>query len=141
LTVRGYVIQSASKNKGKTMTDATDSTGKYWLPPAGVELKDASVNVSDIDPVLQSFLVRLGLIHLHLFNAPVVVTSGKDAIHAASSKHYKGDAVDLRITDLPPGDQPAFLLILRVLCDKFCLAMFDETYAPGMGHVHVEIAG
>jgi len=123
------------------MTDATDKTGPDFIVPAGVELKDSGVNVRDIDPALQSFLIVLGLVHLHLFNLPVVVTSGKDSQHVGSSKHYKGDAVDLRISDLLPAYQPAFLLALRVLCDRFHLAMFDESYAPGMGHVHVEIAG
>lgn len=121
--------------------DSTDRTGTDFILPPGVELKDASVNVRDVDPALQSFLIRMGLVHLHLFGAPVVVTSGKDGTHVASSKHETGLAVDLRITDLPAGSQPAFLLVLRVLCATFHLAMFDETYAPGMGHVHIEIAG
>lgn len=123
------------------MVDATDRTGPDFVVPPGVELKDASVNVKDINPVLQSFLIRFGLVHLHLFGTPVVVTSGKDAQHVASSKHDRGWAVDLRISDLPAAAQPAFLLALRVLCDRFELAMFDESYAPGAGHVHVEIAG
>lgn len=123
------------------MVDATNRTGPNLQLPPGVELKDASVNVLDIDPALQSFLVVAGLVHMHLFNAILVVTSGKDGKHVASSKHMLGHAVDLRILDLPPQYQPAFLLALRVLCDRFHLAMFDETYAPGMGHVHIEIAG
>lgn len=123
------------------MVDATDRTGPDFVVPPGVVLKDASVNVKDIDPALQSFLIRFGLVHLHLFGAPVVVTSGKDAQHVASSKHDRGWAVDLRIADKQPADQPAFLLVLRVLCATFHLAMFDESYAPGAGHVHVEIAG
>lgn len=123
------------------MTDATNRTGENFIVPPGVELKDATVNVRDIDPALQSFLIRLGLVHLHLFGAPVVITSGKDSNHVTSSKHYAGHAVDLRISDLPASAQPAFLLALRVLCDTFHLAFFDESYAPGMGHVHIEIAG
>lgn len=123
------------------MSDATDRTGPDFVVPPGVELKDASVNVKEIHPVLQSFLIRFGLVHLHLFGTPVVVTSGRDAQHVASSKHYNGEAVDLRINSLPASYQPAFLLVLRVLCDTFHLAMFDESFAPGAGHVHVEIAG
>ena len=121
--------------------DGTDRTGPDFIVPPGVELKDASVNVKDINPALQSFLIRLGLVHLHLFGCAVVVTSGKDSQHVASSKHDRGLAVDLRISDLPASAQPAFLLALRVLCDTFHLAYFDESFAPNMGHVHVEIAG
>lgn len=123
------------------MGDATDRTGPQFQVPPGVELKDATVNVADIDPALQSFLITAGLVHLHLFGRSLVVTSGRDGQHVASSKHMRGDAVDLRILDMPPSEQPAFLLYLRVLCARFHLAMFDESYAPGMGHVHVEIAG
>jgi hypothetical protein len=121
-------------------SDATNGQAP-WQVPAGIELKDASVNLRDVNPVLQSFLVPVGLIHLHLFDAVLVVTSGKDGAHVASSKHGRGDAVDLRITDLRADWQPAFLLVLRVLARRFNLAVFDETYAPGMGHVHVEIGG
>ena len=123
------------------MPDATDRTGPNFVVPPGVELKDASVNVADVDAVLHSFLNVLGLIYLHLFDHPVIVTSGKDAAHVASSKHYEGKAVDLRISNLSQDEQPAMLLVLRVLCKQYGLAMFDETYAPGMGHVHIEIAG
>ena len=123
------------------MTDATDRTGPEFDVPPGVTLKDATVNVKDVDPALQSFLIVAGLVHMHLFNQLLVVTSGKDGAHVASSKHERGKALDLRINDLPPQYQPAFLLVLRVLCDRFHLAMFDESFAPGMGHVHIEIAG
>lgn len=123
------------------MIDATDRTGPEFDLPPGVALKDASVNVKDISPVLQSFLIVAGLVHMNLFNELLIVTSGKDSQHVASSKHDKGEAVDLRITSVPERYQPAFLLVLRVLCARFLLAMFDETYAPNMGHVHIEIAG
>lgn len=123
------------------MTDTTDNTVPKWDTPPGVQLKDATVNVQDIATVLQSFLVVAGLVHMHLFNQLLVVTSGKDGVHSPGSKHAKGEAVDLRIIDLPPSNAPAFLLCLRVLCDRFHLAMFDESYTPGAGHVHIEVAG
>jgi hypothetical protein len=123
------------------MPDATNSTGANFIVPAGVILKDASVNVRDINPTLQSFLVSAGLVHIHLLAMVLTVTSGKDGVHSANSKHHRGDAVDLRIADVPPEEQPVFLLYLRVLCARFRLAMFDESYLPGAGHVHIEIAG
>jgi hypothetical protein len=112
-----------------------------FLPPAGVQLKDASVNIADVDPILQSFLTRAGLVHLHLFNERLVVTSGKDGTHGQNSKHYTGRAVDVRIKDLRLDWQAAFLLYIRVLCDHFTLTVFDESNAPGGGHLHIEIAG
>lgn len=107
----------------------------------GVERKDVNVNVSDIDPELKTFLRIAGLAHQVMFSKPVVVTSGRDGNHVASSKHASGKAVDLRISDLWAGDQPAWLAMLRVFCERMHLACFDESFAPGMGHVHIEIAG
>jgi hypothetical protein len=123
------------------MADKASNPVFSFIVPAGVALKDKSVNVADINPVLQAFLVAAGLVHMHLFNALLTVTSGKDAKHAQASKHYIGNAVDLRINDLPPDYQPVFILYLRVLCDRFHLALFDESNVPGAGHVHIEIAG
>lgn len=123
------------------MTDATDRTGDVFVVPPGVQLKSADVNVKDISEVLQSFLITAGLVHMHLFNQLLIVTSGRDSVHVASSKHAEGKAVDLRIMSLPPDQAPCWLLCLRVLCARYRLAMFDESYAPGMGHVHIEIAG
>lgn len=107
----------------------------------GVETKDKTVNVADIAPALKTFLSVAGKAHIVLFAIPLVVTSGRDGNHVASSKHGEGKAVDLRITDLLPEDQPAWLAMLRTLCMRLHLAMFDESFAPGMGHVHIEIAG
>jgi hypothetical protein len=112
-----------------------------FLPPAGVRLKDPTVNIRDVDEVLQRFLVTAGLVHLHLFDEMLTVTSGKDGVHAPGSKHAVGRAVDLRISDLGLAEQPVFILYLRVLCARFHLNLFDESNLPYGGHVHIEIAG
>jgi hypothetical protein len=121
-------------------TDNNNEHPKFTVP-AGVALKDATVNVLDINPLLQAYLVNAGLIHLHLFRDLLVVTSGKDGVHSPGSKHMKGDAVDLRISTMQPERQPVFLMATRILCERYNLAMFDESYTPGAGHVHIEIAG
>jgi hypothetical protein len=108
--------------------------------PPGVQFKDSTVNIRDVDELLQSFLITAGLVHMHLFTTLLTVTSGKDGQHSPGSKHAAGKALDLRIIDLPPEYQPAFLLCLRVLCARFHLAMFDESNLPGRRHVHIEIA-
>lgn len=123
------------------MADATIRTGSQFVVPPGVQLKDATVDVVNVNPVLQAFLITAGLVQMHLFNRLLVVTSGKDGVHLPGSKHGKGDAIDLRIADMPPEDQPAFLLVLRVLCARYKLAMFDESNVLNAGHVHIEIAG
>lgn len=123
------------------MADTVKGEVGYTTEWHGVEIKDASVNLSGIDTTLRTFLGVAGNVHFYLFAAPLVVTSGRDGQHVASSKHAEGKAVDVRIHDLTPGDQPAMLAYLRVLCERMSLAMFDESFAPGMGHVHIEIAG
>jgi hypothetical protein len=137
IRARFYSSDRQTKEQPK-MSDATNSTGQQFTVPPGVMLKDKTVNVVDLNPLLQSFLVTAGLVHMHLFNQLLVVTSGKDGAHSPGSKHDRGNAVDLRVNDLLPSYQPAFLLLLRVLCDRFHLAMFDESFVPGAGHVHIE---
>jgi len=106
--------------------------------PPGVEKASPVVDLSGIEANLFAALTPLGLVHLHLFNEPLTVTSGRDSVHVPSSKHGRGMAVDLRITDKRPEDIPCFLLILRVMCARFGLACFDESYLPGEPHIHLE---
>lgn len=112
-------------------------------PPVcpGVNLANADVDMNGVNPILYQFLKALGAAHEPLFGTSAVVTSGKDKIHVASSKHYKGDAVDLRISDKTGRQQIAYTLIIMVLADRYRLAVFDETNLPGQPHIHVEIAG
>jgi hypothetical protein len=112
-----------------------------WLPPAGVELRDADVKMDGVNDALKSFLRVAGLVHMNLFDQLLVVTSGTDGVHSPGSKHARGYAVDLRIFDLRPEWEPVFILYLRVLCGRFHLCMFDESNLAGLPHVHIEIAG
>jgi len=123
------------------MSDATLNPIAAGNLPVGVERKDSTVLTLKLNPVLMSFLTKLGLVSLHLFDTPVIITSAVDATHAPNSKHYRGDAVDVRITDKPEKDQAAFLLVVSVLSRQFKLAVFDESNLPGASHVHIEIAG
>lgn len=123
------------------MSDATMNPTPPGILPAGIERKDDSVDTAHLNPVLSLFLRSLGLVHLHLFGKPCVLTSAQDGTHAIGSKHYKGYAVDLRMVDKTGIEQAAFLMILTVLARQMKLAVFDESTVPGAGHVHVEIAG
>jgi len=123
------------------MSEAAFPVFEKNTPPVGVELKSPAVNIADLDGRLRLFLATLGLVHLHLFNAPAVVTSGKDSVHVESSKHGQGKAVDLRVSDLREGWQQTFLLVVCTLCDRYGLTVFDERNLPGGPHFHVEVAG
>jgi len=107
----------------------------------GVVLANHDVILEGLNPVLRQFLAALGPIHEGLFGTSAVVTAGKDKIHVASSKHYAGDAVDLRINDKAGREQLTFTIILIELSGRYRLAVFDESFLPGQAHVHVEVAG
>jgi hypothetical protein len=123
------------------MTDATLNPIPPGVLPPGIDRKDATVDINGLNPALLLFLRSLGLVHLHLFNDPCVLTSAKDGKHALQSKHYKGDAVDLRISDKNGLAQATFLLILVYMSRVYKLAVFDESNVVGAGHIHVEVAG
>ena len=123
------------------MPDATESPLPPGTFPAGTQPKDSSVSLIGVAPVLISFLTRLGLIHMHLFDSILTVTSARDAVHGKGSKHYIGKAVDLRISDLPQRSVAVFLMVLYELTPRYKLAVFDEEQLPGEAHVHVELAG
>ena len=123
------------------MTDATVNPTPAALPPVGVELKDSAVILDGVDAKLIAALRVIGLVHLHLFDCPVIVTSARDQEHGVNSKHYKGLAVDLRLSDLRASWYVPFLSVLYVLSDRFGLAIFDEHNLAGSSHVHVELAG
>lgn len=111
------------------------------VAPTGCELARPEVNLVGLKPVLMEFLARAGLVHLHLFGIPLVITSAVDSVHVASSKHGKGEAVDLRVNDKADRSVAAFLLWLCVLARAFGLTVFDESNLPGQPHIHMEIAG
>lgn len=122
-------------------TDATLNPLPPGVLPAGVEAASGSVITTGLDPALFAFLTPLGLVYLHLFDNKCVITSARDAMHGKGSKHYIGQAVDLRTRNLPPEWQSTFLLVLTVLADRFKLTVFDERNQPGEPHIHVEVAG
>ena len=123
------------------MSESTQMPIPPGVLPVGVERKDATVLTQGLNPVLMQFLTRLGLVHLHLFGVPVIITSAVDAKHAPGSKHYKGDAVDVRILDKVPLSRSCFLLVVIELASQFGCAVFDETNLSSAPHVHIEIAG
>lgn len=109
--------------------------------PHGVTAKDEEVRLDGVVYPLYLFLERLGVLHPLLFGLPVVITSGIDSIHVASSKHKSGQAVDIRIEDKDAADQPIFLLVCCKLAAEFGLCLFDETNLVAGPHLHVEVQG
>lgn len=110
------------------------------LPPH-VALGSPEVDVHGCRLALWNCLTAAALIHNSLFGRPLVVTSGKDGAHAAGSKHYRGDALDLRTRDKTAEEQLLFLVVLVYVAAKFRCAVYDERQRPAAGHFHVEYFG
>jgi hypothetical protein len=123
------------------MPDATLNPLPPGVLPAGVTVATGAVNIVGLNPILMAFLVRLGLIHLHLWDTIAVITSAKDGKHTHGSKHDRGDAVDLRTKDKSTVEQETLLEIVLALERRYPIAVFDERNMQGNPHIHVEVAG
>jgi len=109
--------------------------------PQYVKGKSDSVQLEGVEQVLIDFLTVLGIVHNALWSCPLIVTSARDQMHAASSKHASGKAVDIRVNDIEIQARDRLLAVVNVLADRFGLTVFDERNLPGAGHFHVEVAG
>jgi hypothetical protein len=121
-------------------------------PPAGhdsdaapqsipYQLASPAVTVAGVHPKLMAFVEYLALVHRMLFNKPLVITSGKDSVHVASSLHGKGLAVDFRTKDLDPEETMLLLALLAYAAPANKIAVFDERALAGEEHIHVEYHG
>lgn len=122
------------------MADATNRTGRDFIVPPGVELASTDVDVRYINPALQSFLIKLGLVHLHLFGLSASICAGMGRSQCGHRTHGTGTAIDVSMFNLPVSDWPCFLLVVRVLCDTFHLVMCDLSALSEKAIVHVELA-
>jgi hypothetical protein len=109
--------------------------------PQGCMVKDSSVQMNGVASVLIDFLSALGRVSPILFRLPVIITSARDGNHVASTKHTKGWAVDLRITDKPELMRVPFIVVCIALSLQYGLVVMDESNLPGAPHVHIEVAG
>jgi hypothetical protein len=110
--------------------------------PADVMIPaSAEVNIKDVNPILMQYVVHMAYVHKLLFGAPLVITSGKDSIHAPGSLHGQGRAVDVRLRDLSEADQIQFLCTLVWSAPANKVAVFDERALGAESHVHIEYHG
>lgn len=112
--------------------------------PAGPELyqlASPSVVMAGVAEKLIAFVEYLGLVHRVMFNKPLVITSGKDSVHVASSLHAEGRAVDFRTKDLLPDEQQLILTLLAYAAPACKIAVFDERALGDQAHIHLEWHG
>lgn len=116
-------------------------TGDEMNLPQFLELANNNVVMDGVNPNLVTFLGQLAVVHKVLFNLPLIVTSGKDSLHAAGSLHGAGLAVDVRTHDKDAAANQLLLCVLAFAADGPPIAVFDERALPGSPHIHIEWHG
>ena len=94
---------------------------------SGVKINDISTEILLAAVVAESVWKRYGV------EDGITITSCRDGKHMENSKHYSGEAIDLRTWNLPSGTSPqdAAETLSEALGDNF-----DVVVEPT--HIHVE---
>jgi hypothetical protein len=109
--------------------------------PAGCSVTSGGVVLNDVHPRLLALLGILGPIAYSLFGKELVITSGKDTIHAASEEHKQGRAVCIHTS---PIDAPDALLLVALVCHAGLSQPIRwgwDVRGPGDAHLHIEWYG
>ena len=111
--------------------------------PAPIGLKTAGphVELQGVNEQLLSFAAVLDRIHQILFNTQMVITSARDGMHAPSSRHEMGLALDIRTNDKDAEGNMVFLTVLTYAARIMPITTFDERNLPGSPHLHIEWHG
>lgn len=97
-----------------------------------IELKDDSINLSGMSPQILLALMVAENVYAS-YGTEVVITSVNDANHSSTSLHYSGNAVDIRVWNLPEEVAPS------VVADEIKAALnqhFDVLFEGD--HIHIE---
>jgi hypothetical protein len=81
----------------------------------------------------------------HSFNQPLVWTSAKDGKHKTGSKHYSGEAIDIRTNHIPNMDAKLAIVedIKRRLTEDYDVLFEDDLFDENgkqlkYEHIHIE---
>jgi hypothetical protein len=101
----------------------------------------ATVRFAVITPALLHMLGALERLSRTLFGLPdegLVITSGSDGTHMAGSKHYTGEAIDLRTKTLSPTLRSALIVALRAELGPQFTVLLEDARTPNE-HVHIQL--
>lgn len=90
----------------------------------GVELtvtKTVNEILDRVEPIFNSFGV------------PCTITSGTEGEHHEHSKHYLGQALDFRISDIKPKDLDPLVESLKKVCSKDFFVLLERD------HIHIQL--
>jgi hypothetical protein len=121
----------------------SDVTTPVNIPAVHQVLITASdaVELDGVEQPLMNFAAQLAYLHFLLFGLPLVITSGKDGEHVASSFHGIGRALDFRTHDKSAEEMVIFDAILAFAAPQQNCRFFDERVGPGGEHLHLEYHG
>lgn len=101
----------------------------------------ATVRFRIITPALVHMLGAVERLSRELFGLPeegLVITSGSDGTHMAGSKHYTGEAIDLRTKGMSPTMQNALITALRRELGPQFTVLLEDAGTPNE-HAHVQV--
>lgn len=97
-----------------------------------MKIKSSKVNVSDLNPEIKSKfdVIEKACKSVEGEKYEPTITSGKDGKHMRGSKHYTGDAIDLRCYDMKKVEETTKAI------DKALGAGYDVVFEKD--HIHIE---
>lgn len=98
--------------------------------PNNVRLKE-SVELDITDEILKA-IQTASLVWEEYGVRELVITSGSDGVHSPNSKHYEGNAVDIRKWNIPESKRDCVVITLRLLLGDEYQVILEDT------HIHVE---
>lgn len=100
-----------------------------------MRIKDSTVRIRGMSPELLFAIVQIEAAARSLNrDYEPTITSCIDGPHSWASLHYRGDAVDIRTRDLPPGMDVAILA--EAIRDRLTHREYDVVVEKD--HIHVE---
>lgn len=97
------------------------------------------VQFGEFNPFYAQIAVTLMDIQKSILEWPLVITAGKDGVHAPNSAHYRFQAVDIRTHDMPENYHVSWLVgaLTQRLGEKFTVLLEDE--GTPNEHIHVQL--
>lgn len=82
--------------------------------------------------VMDMYVMSIGFLHFKYFSKKMVITSTTEGKHGKNSLHYKGLAVDVRISDKTKKETNIFFNLLKFHFDRTLDIVLEKD------HIHIE---
>jgi len=96
------------------------------------------VNLSSVRPAPFFAMGVFQALFIQIAAKSLTVASANDGNHMENSKHFVGEAFDVRTRNVPEGQVTAILIEARKILEPLGYDVVDETMKPGAPHIHCE---